>query len=134
LLSPAIPAKARPVKPLLIPLLFVPACAAGQASADSADYVAVGTGPSWIVTVRDDSIALDFGGGAHVYPQALRETDDGVRRWWSEAETAVISVEARPGPCTGPGEARYEDAVLVSLNGRQLHGCGGRLLGDEAGR
>jgi uncharacterized membrane protein len=90
-------------------------------------YGAIGQDPFWIVAIGD-RIVLTTGPDlvSHAYPRVLPRQIDGVRRWDSGEGTAVISVEARRGPCTGARGRRYEDRVTVSLGGRQLHGCGGQ--------
>ena len=101
-------------------------------------YSAVGQDPFWMVTIGDESIVLTLGAAgdedgkarlsSHEFPRVLPRTTDGGTRWQSGEGTAVITVEARPGPCTGSRGTRYRDSVTLSLSGRQLSGCGGRLL------
>jgi hypothetical protein len=51
-----------------------------------------------------------------------------VRRW----QSGDILIEARPGPCTA-GVLAFTDRVRVVHHGRELSGCGGRLLRPERG-
>jgi uncharacterized membrane protein len=104
------------------------------------DYAAIGEAPFWMVAIGDDAIVLTLGqdpqtgtGGllTHHFPRTLPRTVDGTRRWESAEGTQVITVEARPGPCDGSGGRRYEDRVTARLSGRELNGCGGRLLADD---
>jgi uncharacterized membrane protein len=100
-------------------------------------YSALGHDPFWLLTIGDDRIVLrtareggerDAEGAEAVFPRTLPRTVDGVRTWESGDGTAVITVEARSGPCEGSGERLYEDRVRIRLSGRELHGCGGRLV------
>ncbi len=50
-----------------------------------------------------------------------------MKRWESGSGTEVITVEARPGPCTTGGRD-FEDKVIVALSGRSFEGCGGRQI------
>ena len=120
-------------------LLLLAGCAASQtpySPAREVRYSALGHEPFWLVTIGRDKIVLtsgpDRGGGArlsgHTYRGVESSFADGIKRWGSADGTAVISVEARPGPCAGARGARYEDQVRVRLSGREMHGCGGRLL------
>jgi len=128
---------------LLLPLLA--GCAGSQAPyspARDVRYSALGQDPFWMVTIGDDSIVLTLGpaeGGkgklsGHSYRRVLPRTVDGVRSWESADGTAVIMVEARPGPCTGSRGSRFEDEVRVRLSGRELHGCGGRRIETRGAR
>ena len=130
----------------LIPCLFVlmvplAACQTGRstpyAPVEDIRYNAIGQDPFWMVAIGDDRIVLTLapGPGAqegemlrHDYPRTLPRTVDGIRTWTSGDGTAVISVEAMPGPCIGAAGAGYEHRVRVRLSGRELHGCGGRRL------
>jgi hypothetical protein len=67
----------------------------------------------------------------HRYPRTLPRTVDGVRTWESGDGTAVISIEAFPGPCEASRGTRYRDRVRVRLSGRELNGCGGPRLGGR---
>ena len=124
----------------LFPLLLLAGCATPErpyAPVDQVEYSAVGADPFWMATIGDDVIVLTLGAEpgsrdrlrSHEFPRVLPRVTGDVTRWESGEGTAVIAIEARPGPCTAPGGARYRDHVVVSLSGRQLTGCGGRLLG-----
>src|SRR3712207_9046580 len=96
-----------------IPLLALAACATdGQPyePVKNVRYAALGQDPFWTVAIGDDAIVLtlgaDSGGRAgelssFSYPRVLPRTESGITRWDSGEGTAVISVEARPGACTG---------------------------------
>ncbi len=124
----------------LLPVLLLGACETHSdpyAPVRNVRYTAIGHDPFWLVTIGDDRIVLRLGhdggeeAGEHddiVYPRTLPRTVDGVRIWQSGEGTRVIAIEARPGPC-GNHEHRYEDHVRVRFGGRELTGCGGRLLG-----
>jgi uncharacterized membrane protein len=123
---------------LFLAALALAGCAADPASqpigpARSFDYGAISHDPFWMVAIGDDSVILTRGpeGGradgeltSHAYPRAVPSEANGVRRWESGEGTAVIAVEAQPGPCTTGGRS-YPDRVKVYLSGRVLDGCGG---------
>lgn len=97
-------------------------------------YGAISHDPFWLVSIGDDKIVLTLGpeGGradgelvSYEYPRVLPKTTDGVRRWQSAEGNQVITVEARPGPCTTGGRT-YADSTRVLLGGRMMEGCGGR--------
>jgi uncharacterized membrane protein len=124
----------------LLPLLFLAGCQTGAtpyAPVENVRYSAIGNDPFWMVTIGDDAIVLTVARSgetsaaamiSHRYPRTLPRTVDGVRSWQSEDGTAVIHVEAWAGPCTGSGGIVHEDVVRVRLSGRELRGCGGRIL------
>jgi uncharacterized membrane protein len=133
-------------RPRLTLLLALPALLAGcetartpYAPVDQVRYSAIGEDPFWLLTIGDDRIVLRLGNGPGtsaseaVWPRTLPRTVDGVTSWQAGDGTQVIGIEARPGPCTGSRGRRYEDQVRVRLSGRELAGCGGRLLGSEPG-
>lgn len=104
------------------------------------DYSAIGHAPFWMVTIGDDRIVLRLGhdGGEWaeeyddiVFPRTLPRTEGGFRTWEAGDGTAVITIQARPGPCEGARGRRYEDHVRVRLSGRELSGCGGRLVRED---
>jgi uncharacterized membrane protein len=125
---------------MLLPLLLLPAaCAPGQAPyspARNVHYSALGHDPFWMVTVGESKIVLTFGPpgdgssklDGHSYRGVSARMDDGLKRWDAGDGTAVISIEARREACTGARGALFEDRVRVRLSGRELHGCGGRLI------
>ncbi|WP_114951772.1 hypothetical protein [Sphingosinicella terrae] len=123
---------------LALPVLIA-GCRTGTtayAPVENVRYAAIGQDPFWMVTIGDDRIVLRLGGEAGegvneaVWPRTLPRTVDGVRTWESGEGTRVIAIESRPGPCTGARGRRYQDNVRVRLSGRELTGCGGRLLAD----
>lgn len=101
-------------------------------------YAAHGQNPFWTVAIGDDRIVIRTAGPdplssqePAVFPRTLPRTVDGVRTWESGSGTAVISIEARPGPCEGWAGRLYQDHVRVRLSGRELTGCGGRPLEER---
>ena len=126
---------------LLRPLLLAAGCAQTQpyAPVRQPHYTAIGAEPFWLLTVGAERIVLSFGrerGGVRgmTYRRTDTRLDDGVRRWEGGEGTAVIAVEAWRRPCRGAGGATYEDVVRVRLSGRELNGCGGKLLDRGRGR
>ena len=127
------------MKKTRLAFLLVPGLLAGCASAPvqlmrNPVYQAIGAAPSWQVAVGRRSIVLRLGDSAsdaraHRYP-GTRRGAGGIKSWVAGGATAVISVDARPGPCA-QGDLVFEDHVRVRLSGRELSGCGGRLLGRE---
>jgi uncharacterized membrane protein len=133
----------KPLHLLLPAVALTAACASGArqpyAPVGHVSYQAMGAEPFWVLTIGDDLIVLDTGlgqdgaegGGPATWPRTLPRTVDGVKTWESGDGTSVIGIEARPGPCTTEGAEIYEDHVRVRLSGRELNGCGGRLIGRE---
>ena len=133
------------MKPL--PILVFALLAIGWASAPAvyqpvADpiYTAIGRDPFWMVAIGDSRIVLrlaqdpaDPSGAVNdaVFPRVLPRTVGGVRTWQSGEGTAVITIEARPGPCEA-GRQMFADHVRIRLSGRELSGCGGRPVNEEA--
>lgn len=123
-------------------LLLTAALLAGGCAADpppfapvaNVVYSAVGADPFWMVTIGDDRIVLTLGPAgrgktlvSHDYPRVLPRQDNDTTIWQSGEGTDVISIEARKEICEAGGR-RFEDQVRVTLSGRMLQGCGGRLL------
>jgi len=140
---PAAPgqAKAGAMKILLLPLLLA-GCAAGQtpySPTGEVHYSAIGQDPFWLLSVGRSRIVLTFGPAeagrsslrGHSYRGVRASFADGTKRWEAGDGTAVISVEARPGRCTGPRGAMFEEEVSVRLSSRELHGCGGRPIPER---
>ncbi|MDT9597420.1 hypothetical protein [Sphingosinicella rhizophila] len=100
-----------------------------------ASYSALGEDPFWMVAIGDDKIVLTLPAdpgtrrslNSHIYPRVLPRTTGGVKRWESGEGAAVITIEARPGPCATGGK-EFEDRVRVTLSGRAFEGCGGRQI------
>jgi uncharacterized membrane protein len=127
----------RRLLPLLAPLLLAGGCATtpqAYAPVRHPYYSAIGENPFWMVAIGDDRIVLRLGGEAGsapqdlIWPRTLPRLVDGGRIWQSGEGMRVISIEARPEPCTDSRGMRYEDHVRVRLSGRALNGCGGRLF------
>ena len=92
-------------------------------------YSALGQDPFWLLTIGDDRIVLRTGeGGEVVWPRTLPRTWEGVTSWEAGEGTQVISVEARRGACRDSRGRVFEDEVRIRLSGRELNGCGGRIL------
>lgn len=118
---------------LVLPALLAGACTTSSdpyAPVRNVRYQAMGAEPFWLLAIGDDRIVLRSSdpGGETVWPRTLPRIEGGVRTWQSGEGVAVISIEARPGPCETEGEEVYADTVRVRLSGRELTGCGGRLL------
>ena len=122
-----------------LPALALAACATSNtpyAPVDNVRYQAMGAEPFWLLVIGDDRIVLRTSeqGEDSVWPRTLPRTENGTRIWQSGEGVQVIAVEARPGPCETESEQVYADRVRIRLSGRELNGCGGRLLrraGDE---
>jgi len=122
---------------LALPILaLAAACATSQrpyAPIQNIRYQAMGTAPFWYLAIGDERIVLRTSEQVEaVWPRTLPRTENGVRTWQSGDGTAVISIEARPGPCASESGQAYEDHVRVRLSGRELTGCGGRLMRSAA--
>ena len=119
--------------PAALPALALAACAthsAPYAPVDNVRYQAMGAEPFWLLVIGDDRIVLRTSeqGEDAIWPRTLPRTGNGTRIWQSGEGVQVITVEARPGPCETESEQVYADHVRVRLSGRELTGCGGRLL------
>ena len=124
---------------LCLPLALTAACATQSevySPVGTVRYSALGADPFWMVSIGDDRIVLTLGdeGGradgaleSFSFPRVLPVVNGAFRTWESAEGAAVISVQARPGPCTGSGSRIYEDHVRVRLSGRELTGCGGPI-------
>src|SRR5687768_11125858 len=128
--------------PLLLPALAALAgCAADRSEpvslARSPLYQAVGGPPGWTLAVARGKIVLRLspehsaGGDAAAtvwkFPSPRASFAGGVKTWEAGTGTQVISIEARRAPCRSGG-TRFQDEVRVRLSGRELSGCGGRIL------
>lgn len=130
------------MKPLLACALFLAAgCAAPRPHAPvrQPHYTALGAEPFWLLTIGQDRIVFSSGRdggrlGDRVYRRGPARMESGVRRWEGGEGVALVGVEAWRRPCAGAGGAMFEDMVRVRLSGRELIGCGGRLLGRKNGR
>jgi uncharacterized membrane protein len=128
-----------------LPLAFMAACATqpdAYSPVGTVRYSALGADPFWLVSIGDDRIVLTLGdeGGradgaleSYAFPRVLPVVNGVFRTWESADGAAVINVQARPGPCTGSGARLYEDHVRVRLSGRELSGCGGRMVSEGQG-
>ena len=127
--------------PVLALVLIVVACAAPRPHTPVRDvaYSAIGAEPFWLLSIGDDRIVLsrrrEGRGGLveAVYPRTLPREEGGVRRWDSGEGVQVISIEARREECRNATGPVYEDRVRVRLSGVELHGCGGRIVGEGHG-
>jgi uncharacterized membrane protein len=126
----------------LLPLILAGGCETNSRPynpVENVRYTALGHDPFWMVTIGDDRIVLRQAhprGHPHadaVFPRTLPQTVDGIRTWQSGEGIAVISIEARRVPCQGSGGQVYEDQVRVRLSGRELTGCGGRMVERRRG-
>jgi hypothetical protein len=129
------------MKPLLVCALFLAGCSAPQPHAPVREphYTALGAEPFWLLTIGAERIVLSSGRDRsglsdRVYRRGPARMEGGVRRWEGGEGVAVIGVDAWRRPCAGAGGAMFEDVVRVRLSGRELNGCGGRLLGRKGGR
>ena len=120
-----------------LPLLAACGCAEAPprpyAPVGSVHYSAIGEAPFWLLTIGEDRIVLrqsreDGAPNEASWPRTLPRNVDGFTLWQSGEGTQVIAIASRPGPCTGSGGRVYEDEVRVRLSGRELLGCGGRLV------
>jgi len=117
---------------LALPALLLAACATSPrpyAPVRNVRYQALGAEPFWLLTIGDDRIVLRTSeGGEAIWPRTMPRMEGETRIWQAGDGVQVIAVEARPGPCETDGEEVYADQVRVRLSGRELNGCGGRLL------
>ena len=95
-------------------------------------YQALGHEPGWQLAVGRREIALRFNAPDSRVARfgGIQPGVRGIKSWDAGGGIMVIGVDARRGPCEAGGMV-FEDHVRVRLSGRELSGCGGRLLGRE---
>lgn len=105
-------------------------------------YAATSHDPFWLASIGDERVLLTTGpaGGradgelsSYAYPGVRPSLVKGVRRWEAGSGTAVIAIEARPGPCATGGRS-YRERVRVYLSGRTMNGCGGTEIQARSSR
>lgn len=102
-------------------------CPAAAADADAA-YAARGNEPGWSLEIAPDRITLvmDYGAARITVPRPAEETVPGGRRYEAitEAHRLHVAIETRTCADTMTG-IPYPDHVTVTVDGRELAGCGG---------
>mgnify|MGYP002716619073 CR=1 FL=1 len=97
------------------------------AAADSA-YAARGNEPGWSLEIAQDRITLvtDYGAARITVPRPAEQTVPGGRRYdaATEAHRLRVAIDARTCADTMSGMP-YPDHVTVTIDGRNLTGCGG---------
>jgi putative lipoprotein len=101
-----------------------------EAKARGVRFRAVGQEPGWMLDIREDGaidIEADYGEAEYHLPSAEPEVDPGagrtVYRIETEAHRATIVIEDEP--CRdGMSGWPYEKTVSMTLDGRELRGCG----------
>jgi heat shock protein HslJ len=112
---------------LLAALLLT--AAAPAAAQSSAPYRAIGTEPFWSVSIGGGRMVYDDpeGNRVTVRTPAARPSFNG-RRYVTRRLTVDITRQA----CSdGMSDRRYADTVRVTVDGRDLEGCGGAILPPE---
>lgn len=118
--------------PALASFALLSACATLPATDDVATvpsgdaYLALGTEPFWSVEITDARIAYNDADN-----RVVRVANPGARPSFNGRRyvTPRITVDITATPCSdGMSDRRYADTVLVQVDGRDLRGCGGRLL------
>lgn len=114
-------------------VLLLPAVAAAvlsgtcPAAADAA-YGARGNEPGWSLEIAPDRMTLvtDYGAARIVVPRPAEETVPGGRRYdaATEAHRLRVAIDRRSCRDTMTGTP-YPDHVAVTIDGRELTGCGG---------
>jgi uncharacterized membrane protein len=103
------------------------------------EYGAISHDPFWLISIGDGQAVLTRGspGGradgelhSFAYKNPVPSYTGGVKRWQAGAGNDVMTLEARPGPCTTGGR-RYADHVKLFLGARTMTGCGGREVPAE---
>lgn len=106
-------------------LILVLIIAAQAAATPTGTYRALGTGPSWSLTIADGQMVYESPGTLPISIAApAPETGDGTITY----RTRRLTVDIMHGPCEGPNDQRYTDAVFVTVGPDELSGCGGALL------
>lgn len=119
------------IRPALSALLALAACAPIDApsappAAGSATYRALGTEPFWSVTIAEGTMTYEGAGEETVRIPAPepRASVNGHRY-----VAARLTVDITHAECSdGMSDRRYPDTVRVTIDGRNLSGCGGEAL------
>jgi hypothetical protein len=97
------------------------------------DFRAMGQEPGWLLEIRharEMRLITDYGADTAVAPVPPPGTDSatGARTYRATAGARDLQVLIQPTACTDAmsGES-YETTVTITLDGRDLHGCGGPL-------
>ncbi len=127
--------KLLPALTLAAVLALLPACATipaddglGGVPSGSA-YLALGTEPFWSVEITDARIAYN-----DAENRSVRVANPGARPSFNGRRyvSPRMTVDITATPCSdGMSDRRYADTVLVAVDGRELRGCGGRVLPPE---
>ncbi|WP_157123815.1 META domain-containing protein [Allosphingosinicella indica] len=118
---------------IVLPALFaLTACAPMDAPpappppAQGAAYRALGTEPFWSVTIADGTMTYEAAGEPAVrIPAPEPRTSFNGHRY----VTPRLTVDITHAECSdGMSDRRYPDTVKVTMDGRNLNGCGGDAL------
>jgi uncharacterized membrane protein len=95
-----------------------------------ADFRAVGNEPGWIVEIREQSkivLITDYGTARYEFdlPELSVDAERSITRCdvSSDGHQLTLVLQALPCRDTMSGEA-FETNVVVTLDGRELRGCG----------
>jgi len=100
---------------------------AAPATAQPATYRAVGTEPFWSVTITPRQMRYETPAGRAVTVATPRPAHP--RPTGRIYSTSRLRVSIRTAPCSdGMSDRTYADTVDVTVDGRELHGCGGGFV------
>ena len=100
---------------------------ASPALAQRVDYRAAGTEPFWSVTIGGGRMTYDDPARRRISvqaPRAISTVDGRVYR----TRRLIVRVSAGQSCSDGMSDRIYADTVRVTVNGRELRGCGGAIL------
>ncbi len=109
------------------PIIAALASCASIPPAPQADtsYRAIGTEPFWSVTIADGQMVYDSPDGPRLaVPAPAPRTSFNGHRY----ETPRLTMDVTHGQCSdGMSDRTYADTVRVTVDGRELRGCGGAI-------
>ena len=104
-------------------LLCTTACATTPPGPATETYRATGTEPFWSVTIANGRMTYEAADGPTLtLPRPEPRTSFNGHRY----ETSRLTIDVTHAECSdGMSDRRYPDRVMVMVDGKTLHGCGG---------
>lgn len=98
--------------------------------AQSGDYHALGTEPFWSVTIERGRMVYDDSNGARISVATPRGVSTVTGRVY-RSRRLIMRVSTGVRCSDGMSDRIYADTVRVTVDGRELDGCGGAILPPE---
>lgn len=99
----------------------------GPAEQPAATYMALGTEPGWTLEITPDRLnyAGDYGETKIIVPNPGAQASTTGRSY----ATSRLTVAIIHTPCSdGMSDRRYADTVTIKADGKEVKGCGGKIL------